>query len=246
MNIKLKPEDTEIRYLFINEFKWVDPQNSVDLAGHPKVKGIYRAVFNKNDSSYLLAIDNKYVHIAELVSNGEGSYSSKIDEITPKNIIDLNLELEDLKQINKWCESGNPDIQADVKGSPVELDPVIKMLHTAIQNAAPDIEKMNDGCDLFCRLFDMNSIQAELIMDLMEELIELNASEVDDVSMTTTPSISLSKGFSGKGFNIGKAYESLQTYSGKNRRTNEDPVDLTNALVYIIKEQERRIINELD
>jgi hypothetical protein len=242
MNIKLKPEDTEIRYLFINEFKWVDPQNSVDLAGHPKVKGIYRAVFNKNDSSYLLAIDNKYVHIAELVSNGEGSYSSKIDEITPKNIIDLNLELEDLKQINKWCESGNPDIQADVKGSPVELDPVIKMLHTAIQNAAPDIEKMNDGCDLFCRLFDMNSIQAELIMDLMEELIELNASEVDETGNPTELTKSLSVSKFGLGHNVGKALDAIQQYAGKNRRTNKDPRDLISAQIALIREGERRIL----
>jgi hypothetical protein len=242
---------TEFKYLYINSFKWLSLEESYGINGHPASGRVYRAEFNHNDKSYGIVVEEKRTKLLldTLQSAGEPrGYTCDVVEISLDNILNLDIKLEDLKQINAWIESGNQDI-VEEQNDPVldkQLIPIMSFVNRSIEQAIEDRNQAADSLELLMALNQVNSIHFEIVSDLIETLIEMNSTEIDDVSLTTPPTASLAKSLNGMGWNIGKVYEALERYSGPDRRSNEYPEDLTEAMVNIVKELERRVVQELD
>jgi DNA-directed RNA polymerase subunit F len=253
--IDLKEHD--FVYLYVKSFKWSDLERSDDIGGHPAPGKVYRALRNKNNKTYGILVDNPPTRI--LLETLEASdetrnYTCSIVEITPKNIIDLQILEEDLTQINKWIESENKDIIPRLtQDQPTELIPVIAMIQGAMEKIDEDREVVNEGVEVLRHLYNLNSTHFGVIMELIEELIEVNIMEVDEVNLTSYPTANLSKGLAGMGFNVGKVYENLEyyvdgeaTYNAHEARDNRFAQYLLDAMVALVKEKERRYLLELD
>jgi hypothetical protein len=236
--INLKLEDIQFRYLFVQSFQWLDLQQNIDFAGHPGVGKVYRSVWNRIDQKHSLVIEKTLLIVDELVCTGETSpYKSNIIELDSKNIVDVLPGEEELKKLNSWIESDNKDFKKLIEQQPVEL---VK------QPVFPDSEIVDEGFEILHHLFHINSIHYALIVDLMEELIQVNVTESDESGNPSNLTRSLESGSNGLGYNVGKVLEHIQRYSGKDRRTNEDPADLLQAMVSLVREKERRILLDLE
>lgn len=241
----------EISYVYIRSFKWSSPEQGYQYDGLPAIGKVYRALRNSNNNSYELVIyDNPpgtLLLLESLVCNDDTrGYTSEIDEISLDNVLSIPLKEEDLIQLNKWEESGNKDLLEANKPTEISLMPVLANLAHALDTMGNEKKAADEVSELLLYLKTLNTSHFEIIMEVVEELIEINVSEIDETGTPTTLTKSLEAGPNGLGFNVGKCLEHLQTYSGKDRRTNEDRYDVIAAMVALTRELERRKLLDLD
>jgi hypothetical protein len=247
-------KDFEFVYLFIKDFKWTDIQQSIPTGGHPSPGRVYRAAKNKNDKSYRLVIE-KYpfdMVVLETLTSTDGvrGYTSEIIELSAKNVIDVLPTEEDLNLIDKWVNSDNKDVKDAMtrNNEEVELMPVIQSLDRALKQIDESRRIASEAGELLGYLRELNTIQFEVIIGIVEDLIELNESEPDE-SFTGR----LARGNNGSAYNMGRALEAIENYMetevvvGNNERPeNLFQQYLNQGIIALVRESERRELNELN
>lgn len=113
--------------------------------------------------------------------------------------------------------------------------PYNRLINAMKQQAEEDKEFMEDVQEVFEDLNLHNSIYAELLLELARALTSFSIDGVDD----PTSELEIDE-YLGKGINLHSAIGSLHDYA-----KNDDDVNLDVALAYILREKERRILNEL-
>lgn len=217
-------------FLYIDKFKWSSIDHQVSYEGHPKEGRVYKSFYNENDKTYTISlIGDRGILIQDL--NGDPDnycYSSKIQILTKENILDLQIQDEDLDKMIRDMEP--------------QQQPPINNLMIAIQRQENEERAfIQDFIDKVTQLYTVNSIQAEVVLDIVDSLFNYNLSKNDD----SAGRLELDKN-RGLSINIGAAYRALDSYSSEDRRMGEHHEDLITASMAIIREAERRILNDLD
>jgi hypothetical protein len=239
--IQDKLEDITIQYVYIKSWKYVEPLLNEKFYGHPTPGRVYRAGYNNVTKSYRFYLDSSealYVH--QLINkNEEEGYVCECVTLMKENLLTLNILEEDLDKIISWIESNNQDI---LKPQP-ESFPMF--LLQALNNAEnerynEEAERMAWITEALTDLDAVNSIQVEVILELIDYLYQQNLMRHDDIN-----NIALDESH-GLGTNISRAQDKLNRYAGSDRRTNQDKEDLLSAISHLIVEAERRNIHQLD
>jgi hypothetical protein len=241
----------EIKYVYIKKFKWRDVLEAELHGGHFWEGRVYRCLHNQKAGSYLISYDKDNCILTDrLITTEEAgaNFVCDIEVLTRDSIMNFSVEEDDLDKIIEWEKNGHEDLLS------VNLEGFMKAEasnpHNAEVNSFKEVlEKIDDvrekdskiiraASEKFLHLLHLNTIQFNVVLDLVDYLIDSNVHGENDL----TGPLTISKG--GMALNIGKALEYIQVYSGNNRRTNRDYRDLLAANAALIKEQERQIINE--
>jgi len=216
-------------FLFIEKFKWTNLEHTVIYEGHPKEGRVYKSFYNQNDNTYTIGLtENRAVMIQELnADSSDFSYSSKIHTLTKENLLDFNIEDEDLDKIINWMEP--------------QEQPINNLVIAMQRQEIDEKQFLQNFINKVSQLYNINTIQAEVLMDVVEALYDNNLYQVND----TVSRLELDRD-RGLSVNICRAFRALDNYSGEDRRTSEDYEDLMTAIVSTVREAERRIVNDLD
>jgi hypothetical protein len=241
--IQDKLEDITIQYVYIKSWKYVEPLLNEKFYGHPTPGRVYRAGYNNVTKSYRFYLENSealYVH--QLINkNEEEGYVCECVTLTKENALTLNIQEEDLDKLIIWIESNNQDIlkpQITPESFPMFLLQALNNAENERYNE--EAERMAEITEALTDLDAVNSIQVEVILDLVEYLYNQNLERHDDIN-----NIALDESH-GLGTNISRAQDKLKIYAGSDRRTNENKQDLLSAISHLIVEAERRNIHQLD
>lgn len=227
-----------IKYLFINSFKWKGTYNQMQFNGHPLEKKVYRSLYNKNTKIYSLIFDkigsqHQAVPLDSLEVDNETCYH-KITELTKANIINLDIEETELDKIINWMDTDNNDI------TPKLPAPLQNLINESLRQSSEDIEFLRKVTQSFEELLLHNTIYAEILLETAKQLKDYSLETVFDPANE----LELDRD-RGAAANISKAMRLLKDYSQSLRDGGEQQYDLDNALIAIIREKERRILNEL-
>jgi len=245
ISIKDHINDVSVKYLFVKHWSWTDPLDKEKYQGAPVQGRVYRAVYNSKTNSYRFIITENPMNgllMPDLNSSNEmNGYTSEIVALTKNNLLDQNIKEEDLDKLTRWMEDQNKDIFTTQPQLPENFPMIIlESLNSAEhQREMEEANRMAYAMEALSDLDSVNSIQFEIIIELIEYLYQQNLlnHEGDDIALDAKLGI---------GVNISRTLDTLKRYAGKNRRTNEDPEDLLNAISHLVTERERRIINDLD
>ncbi len=230
----------KINYLYVEEFTWSQQIYNSMYEGHPKEGGVYRAAYNPESGWHFVIISEaspvKAIVIPSLVSENGIDWVGKIVNLTKENIINYNLKEEQLDEIIKWMDSNSEDI----------FKPQIPAPLQALQRAMDDQQQEDQAFLLHAigvleQLQLHNVINLDIIVEISEQLISDSLRSMD----SPVSKLKLDKN-NGLGANIADALTHITNYTSEDRRTNQDPDDLDRAIIALIRERERRILNELD
>jgi hypothetical protein len=218
------------KYLYVKHWEYADPILLEVFHGLPKVGCVYKTEMNPSTNQYFLQFKegNIQILLPDLIRNNaeQDGYNCELVELSKSNILDLNLEETELDKIISWTTMIPQNEQLQV----------FQQAHLQMQHE--QAERMAYVYEALSRLDMVNSIHVDILHNTAEMLEEKNLMNPED-------DISLDENH-GLGVNISRAQEALNRYSGPDRRTNEDPTDLYEALYHIVREIERRDINDLD
>jgi hypothetical protein len=238
----------EYVYLYIKKFTWLDTETASQTDGHPLPNRVYRAIKTNNIHSIIVEGKSQLVLPGLICEEDIKGYNCEIVEISLRNIVDLLPNEEDLKSMEKWMEIKNSDIVPPTE-IPSEL---MDKLQRALAQQAVIQQTVLEDADTLNHLNILNSIQYEAVLELIDYLIELNIGETDESGNFTAVS-GLSRGSQGLGYNIGQALQNIELYTNSEHTVRaNDQIDspfrdyLMEATVALIKESERRKIQELD
>jgi hypothetical protein len=246
MTLSDNKTNTEYLYLFVEKFKWTSHIDTENFNGHPKPKGVYRAILNKDTGGYRVIY--KFFNgnpvafvINSLESNDEeNGFVCKISTLDKNNILKFDISESDLDNMIGWIASDNKDLrdimdQPDlVRSLPIPTD--IKLSFPS--PVEPDQELMEFfECALAARKVN------PLLFDGIHELFHHIINEQPKETSVDATWITLSKNF-GTGANIIKALEHIAQYAGENKRTNLDEYDLFEAIKHLLNEYTQRRFND--
>jgi hypothetical protein len=222
------------KYLYVKHWEYADPILLEFFQGLPKKQSVYRAELNPDTNQYSMIFKEGAfpLLIPTLITNNlaQDGYSCELVELSKSNILDLNLEEDDLDKIISWTEN-----KTMINNNSLQ---VFQEAHLQMQHE--QAERLAYVTEAISRLDSVNSIHVDIIFDAVEMLEEKNLLDHDPIN-----DIALDERL-GLGVNISRAQDSLKRYSSNDRRTNEDPTDLYEALYHIVRELERRTLNEID
>lgn len=227
--------NTEILYLYVKKFKWLNPINHEGFGGHPKEGRVYRAVKNTDTNSYRL-IYGKIGNIGQgimfqsLEDDSDG-YTADMVPITKSNILDFNIEEEDLDLLAVWVETNDEDIRQIFE--PPLLPPPRPSFSTPLpSSSSPEIEALTEFTECVLELRDIDVFSFDTVHDLIHKLTEPPNESIEVLN------IRMNEAFGG-GANMVKVFELLARYVGDDRRTNKDPQDLLEAMKFLTYEVNR-------
>jgi len=237
INIPDRIEDLEIKYIFIKKWRWVDIEARESYQGHPEEGRVYRVAHHKKTKSFRFVIPGHDLMLIDSLTNTDErrGYVCDCELVEKRNLLTLNFKEEDLDKILNWTEIKNQDLFQQ----PIPLGEFmsnINNLHQQMETA----DRMAYLTEAITRLDSVNSIQVEVVIELIEHLYEKNLEaplNLEDISMDKK---------NGLGVNISRTQDALKRYAGTDRRTNEDSNDLYEAMGHLVVESERRLLNELD
>jgi len=236
-----------IKYVFINSFKWNDTYNQVRFNGLPNENTVCRCLYNDGSKIYSLIVDESKrpydAIILDQLNIDTEICTAMLTDLNNENILDvINIPEVELDKMIKWMENDNEDLKPKQQ---LALPPSAQagfenLLHRAKQQAEEDQLFMQEVYRAFEELNLHNSIYAELLIELAHRLVDYSLSTVDDPGAELE--LDRDRGMSA---NLAKALRSLKYYSEPIRHGGEDEDDLDTALLAIMREKERRILNEI-
>ncbi len=232
-------QNTEFTYFFINKFKWLESIDNERFAGLPKEGRLYRGWKNLETNSYRIAPSGVNPFFVEklLQTTPETGYTCDITAVSKDNILDLPLIEEDLDSLITWIESDNRDLKQMVFSGQNQAPPQIIAI---IQNAMkPNPESIHGFLESAQELQELDPMAFDIVWGFMDHL--LLAMQEPDESIDADW---LAKGPNGSPINISNALKCLSKYAGDNRRVNNDPEDLYEAMNHITSELIRAELHE--
>jgi len=231
-----RPDNTVFKYLYCNSFKWNYPMDHEVRGGHPKPGGVYRAWYNTETKSYrLLSNPGQAIYIQSLVETDDfpHGFVCDLEEITQQNILKFKDISEDsLNDLLTWLEYNNADLKERLGFTSPSPQQFLAIIREPLNNPLQGFIESGE------ELFNLHPVAFEKIWQLID--IVLDKMYEEDISFE------LKHSTEGKGINISDTFKSLEKYIGKDRRTNENPDDLYEAMTCIITELIRREYNNLD
>lgn len=225
-----------IKYLYVEYFKWsvASLDNDVFLEVREeytlKSKDVYKATMRNEDGAYFIRLnDRDSIILHKLESEGNDyPYISKIREITKDNLLHLPLTEENIDKLINLMEPNLPE-------------KIYKSINSAIENMRDEKKDyLSKASMMLDQLFDINTIHADIVHQLIIRLIDYNLDKVEDPASR----LELDKD-RGLSVNIAQALRVLSIYSSTDRKINENIDDLFNSILPTIREVERRIINNI-
>jgi len=231
-----------IKYVFINSFKWNDTYNQVRFNGLPNDNTICRCLYNEGSKIYSLIVDETRkpydaIVLDQLKLDTEICTATMTD-LNKENILDIEIPETELDKILKWMDNDNEDLKPKKQlALPASTQAGFEnLLNRAKQQAEEDQLFMQEVYNAFENLNLHNSIYAEVLIELAHRLVDYSLSTVDDPGAELE--LDRDRGMS---VNLAKALRSLKYYSEPIRQGGEEEDDLDTALLAIIREKERRI-----
>lgn len=217
--------------------------------GHLRDGRVYRCLHNLDAKSYLVNYDphNCILTDSLLTTELDGSaFTCELIQLTKNNILEFPIKEDDLDMIIKMEAGGHKDIMAMHMGDAAIMDgsslPPRQIVEGIMRNfhsqEREDLDYVSTIASKLAHLIRMNCMQVDALNDVIDGL--LAATETEPQTFTEA----LSRTNSGSGYNIGRALEHLQIYTGNDKRLSYDYNDLTMAIMYLIEEQVRRIYND--
>lgn len=230
-----------IRYLFVNSFKWKDTFNQMQFNGHPLEKQVYRSLYNNSTKIYSLIFtkigeQHQALPLEVLEADNEGC-TYKVTELARTNILDHEIDETELDKIINWMDTDNNDLTPRQQQLPVPLQ---NLMNESFRQAQQDEEFLKKVYVAFEELNLHNTIYAEILLKLAEQLREYSLETVFDPAND----LELDRD-RGAAANITKAMRLLRDYSLSIREGGEQEYDLNNAIIALVREKERRTLNEL-
>lgn len=237
INIPDRIEDLEVKYLFVKKWKWINVEAREKYQGHPEEGRVYRAFHHTKTKSYRVMVPgfNGFLMDKPIVTDEDEGFLCECEVVEKKNLCNLNFKEEDLDNIINWIETKNSDLYQ--QNLPIPLESFLANI--GLQHQMEQADRMAYVTDALTRLDSVNSIQVDVLLELIETLYDKNLESVnqEDISLDENH---------GLGVNVSRTQDALKRYAGNDRRTNEAPEDLYEAMGHLVKEAERRIYNELD
>lgn len=218
--------DTEIRYVYIKKFSYYHPEVAESFSGHPRTGGIYRSLYHLHTKHHrLLLPDGIVLGFNQLVGNS-GDAEFDLAEITKDNILDFNLSEEDL------------DVFL-LPNNDIFFEPSMKVHEAIVRQEEIESDFAHRASEIIMGLWSINSIKAELLLDIAHCLTELEMTSHEDAAnyLRLHPT-------KGMALNIGEALRALDRYAGDDRKSNEDTADLMVAIESCVTELERKFDQE--
>lgn len=249
------PENTVFKYLYCNSFTWLNPLENEQYGGHPKEKTIYRAWFNTETKSYRIVLNpgigTYFKNLKETDTFPQG-YTCDFEEVTKYNILKFKIEESNLQDLLMWLQYDNADLKERLGfTSPPKIEGVAQPHIIALVSGIEQEAMMQQQAQQYHlqgfmesgeELLNLNPIAFEKIWNLTDHVLE----DMYKIEDTPIDADYLRHGPTGLSININEAYKCLHKYAGKDRRTNENPDDLYEAMAHILTELIRRDYNNLD
>jgi hypothetical protein len=215
------------KFIYVKEWKWLDPIGAQMHGGKPETGRVYATEYDVRTGNRML-LGNILLDRMVVTDEISRVFAYEIVELSPQNIIELNVKEEDLDMIIK------------VGQKPVEdtLKQKIKSELARIDNDKND--KLNNVVKALNNMIMTNTTAFEL----MEELVEL----MNDWDMEThsSPALSLALSTDGKGINIQQTMIEVEKYMKPVKQGGDDRKQILNAIVFLFTELQRRELNGLD
>ena len=256
MNLQDTIYNTKIIYVYVNNFDYGKNQMGKEQAsGHPKSKKVYRAIFNTDTNSYRVVYDikggNVYSVFIENLQSKDGEelgYTCDIVPITKSNILDFKISEENLDELLTWLKTDNKDIKeilGDVGTTKKAAKKTEKQQPVAISKKGANggippefVSFMN----LMQEIYKTDQMTFGTIFDLVLYLVDHPGADSGNLGMHW---LRMDKD-QGAGVNVASAVEKLSRYIGSDRRTNLMNDDLMGAVVNLLNERTRRILNQIE
>jgi hypothetical protein len=243
-----RSDNTEFKYFYCHKFKWLNPLDNEIRAGHPKEKTIYRGWYNTETKSYKLITNPGNAIFLESLKEDDGNFlfgfTCDFEEVTKSNILKFKDITEDnLQDMIQWLEINNMDLKERLgftqREQPIPIVAIINSMNNdqeqvRYQNAFQGFMESGE------ELLNINPVAFEKIWSLIDKVLDETYSE------DPMESYQLKMSTQGLGININDAYKALSKYTSTDRRTNENPDDLYEAMAHILTELIRRDYNNLD
>ncbi len=251
-----RADNTEFKYLYCHKFKWSNPLENEQTGGHPKEKTIYRGWYNTETKSYRVMSNpgvGLYMKNLKETDSFPQGYTCDFEEVTKSNILQFkNITEENLTEMLQWLEYNNADLKERlgftkppsdyVVSGPPPFNPIIAVINQATEEQQAQQYSFQGFMESGEELLNINPTAFEKIWNLIENVLEttynIPEGPIDHDYLRHSPQ--------GMSTNINDAYKCLYRYAGNDRRTNENPDDLYEAMGYILTELIRRDYNNLD
>jgi hypothetical protein len=232
--IKEEIDQLEFKYLFIKKWVWNDTMVKEDMNGHPITNRVYRAVYNKQTQNTKLLIEPDIA----LVFEQADQVDKDLVELTSTNLIHQNVSEEDLDHLIYWLTNKDSEMQAYLGKNEQPFNPLQIISMAMQQHDQEEVEAANRALNAMRNLWLVNNIQFETVVALAEALTEYSVEREEDKTSF------LLLGKNGSMVNIREALLALQRYSSDDRRTNGDEADVFEAVIALITELERKVLND--
>lgn len=242
--IKETLKDVTFKYLFVHDFKWLDPTRSEQYQGHPLPGKIYRAVHNEKTGNYKVFIPPVNILMTDrlnLVETDDQECVSSIVEITKANIISLNLQDEELTKLTQWMDMDNKDIKDSLYKDEPMMQKGLESLQQAIdQQSREEAEAMFVAKEVLTPLLITNSLAFDLLLEIAYAVHQ------DDMENQNSNTLSLALGPDGKGANMSQVLMCVNEYLDKPKNGGDDRDSLIALILHAFTELQRRVIQDLD
>jgi hypothetical protein len=139
-------------FIYIDDFNFHDEESKDRFYGHPIVGKVYKALKVERGEDVIFkipleSIDGAVGIILEGVErDGPGKWSHKLFEVTDRNIIDLNISLDDLKLIEKeWIDYDIPEskkIEVEKANNTLDIEGIFMKVSDCLNTIVDNDEDM--------------------------------------------------------------------------------------------------------
>lgn len=221
----------KVKYLYVEEFDLKAQQYEPMFHGMQKGR-VYRGVDTGRYTVLIADELNRNAVAVEQVQDSE-VYSLKLGEIGRENIIKFNILEEDLDKIIIWMENNNEDLNP-------QPAPMLQLQRAMEQQEEDDAHFLKYLSGNLEELMNFNAIQVTVVNDVVLLLLEESTRALESAANR----IQLSE--HGLGANIAEALQAIEDYTSKSGPNEARSALLDQAIIALIRERERRILNDLD
>jgi hypothetical protein len=228
------------KYFWVNKFKWLIPEENERTGGHPKEGTLYQGWINADTNTYRLYYKAGNAIWLEKLKSSESDmlpYIADIREVNVDTILDLPISEKDLDSLSGWLETDNKNLKDRLFKESVPV-PIMKLIEEGVKKMDAYEKEIDEFCGESEELFELDKPTFEQVRNVirysLDSIYEKKTGPLDG------DYLSLDETRAGLGFNIGKAQELIYQYASTDRRTNEDPVDLLEAIYHLLTELKRR------
>jgi len=235
MKLSDNETNTIFFYVYSKNFRWLNPYDAEQFKGHPLNGNVYRASYNKDTKSYRVFVDTEppmLIVIPSLKAVKEG-YEGELIKITPRNIIDLKLPVDQLDKMKEWLELNNIDLKKELN---FKLEPIKgakgdkKDLNLRISKEEKEV---TDFVLCASELYKLNYPIFAAIHEIMESINGTPPGEsIDEMNLMMSPQF-------GAGLNVGRAFAALAIYISEDDEVNLNSAELNYAIYNLLNELAR-------